>query len=160
MKASKLSLMSTPAQKKTLKQKAQVTALKSDSALFSRLCIACQSRDGNLEDLFKYENQPWQPAISDSGDLRSRTKSHLLTCLENLQQECPNAVQVVEVEVMDGGAFVNMMTPVAGTTFEMYAKDVFGKYNERVGKCTMYSCCVGCIYKRESQNGSKRKTRS
>ena len=120
--------MSTPAEKKTSKQKAQVTALKSDSALFSRLYIACQSRDGNLEDFLKYENQPWPPAISDSGDLRSGTKSDLLTCLENLQQERPNAVPIVEAKVMDAAALVNMMPPVAGTTFEMYAKDVFGKY--------------------------------
>ena len=38
------------------KQKTQVAALKDDCALFSRLYIACQSRDGNLEEFFKHEN--------------------------------------------------------------------------------------------------------
>ena len=40
------------------KQKSQVATIKEDCFLFSRLYIACQSREGNLEDFFKHENQP------------------------------------------------------------------------------------------------------
>ena len=42
--------------KQQSKQKAQVTALKEDCTLFSRLYISCQSREGNLTDFFKHEN--------------------------------------------------------------------------------------------------------
>ena len=69
IKTNKLPLMHSP-QSKTSKQKEKVTALKSDCALFSRLYIACQSRDGNLEEFFKYENQPWPPSLADPGDMR------------------------------------------------------------------------------------------
>ena len=40
------------------KDKAKITVLKEDCALFLRLYIACQNRVGNLEDFFKFENQP------------------------------------------------------------------------------------------------------
>ena len=49
----------------------QVLALKKDIALSSPiLYIACPSRDGNLDDFFKYENQPWPPALSQMNQLR------------------------------------------------------------------------------------------
>ena len=38
------------------KDKEKIGILKEDSALFSRLNIACQSCDGNLEEFFKFEN--------------------------------------------------------------------------------------------------------
>ena len=59
IKKNKLQVFTTSPQK----QKSQVTTMKENSYLFSRLCIACQSREGNLEDFFKHENQPWPPAL-------------------------------------------------------------------------------------------------
>ena len=42
-----------------------IIALKKDIALSSPiLYIACPSRDGNLDESFKHENQPWLPALS------------------------------------------------------------------------------------------------
>ncbi len=52
----KLALFSRPPVSEVSKVKSQVAALKSDCVLFTRLYIACQSRDGNLEDFFKHEN--------------------------------------------------------------------------------------------------------
>lgn len=46
-----------------MKDKAKITVLKEDCALFSRLYIACQNREGNLEDFFKFKNQPWWPSL-------------------------------------------------------------------------------------------------
>ena len=66
------------------KEKQQLTLMKSDVVLSSRLYINCQTRDGNLEHFFQQENQAWPPALSDGGRLRLRTKSDILTCLEGL----------------------------------------------------------------------------
>ena len=123
----KLILLSTPPDKTTSKQKEKISALKSDCALFSRLYIACQSRDGNLEEFFKYENQPCPPSLSSSGDLRSGTKADLLPCLENLVERA-NIIPDVNVKVMDAAALVQMMPPAVGTTFQTYAEDVFAPY--------------------------------
>ncbi|CAH3160392.1 unnamed protein product, partial [Pocillopora meandrina] len=55
----------TSTNKKTVsKDKMNVGVLKDDCALFLRLYIACQIRDGNTEHFFKHENQPWPPSLS------------------------------------------------------------------------------------------------
>ena len=58
--------------KKCQKTKAQemMSEVKSDRNLFSRLYVACQVRDGNLEEFFSYENQSCPPSLSDRGKLR------------------------------------------------------------------------------------------
>lgn len=61
--------------------KGSLAALKNDCALFSRLYIACQTRDGNLDEFFKHENQPWPPSLSTLGDIRAGTKTDPLVCL-------------------------------------------------------------------------------
>ena len=58
----------TSTNKKTVsKDKMKVGVLKDDCALFLRLYIACQIRDGNTEHFFKHENQPWPPSLSQLG---------------------------------------------------------------------------------------------
>ena len=58
----------TSTNKKTVsKDKMNVGVLKDDCALFLRLYIACQIRDGNTEHFFKHENQPWPPSLSQLG---------------------------------------------------------------------------------------------
>ena len=54
----KLPLFKSPLEQKSDKKKVQVAALKDDCALFSRLYIAWQSREGNLQEFFKDENHP------------------------------------------------------------------------------------------------------
>lgn len=93
----------------------------------SHLYIACQSRDGNLEEFFQYENQPYPPSLSSSGDLRSGTKADLLPCIENIVDHA-DIIPDVSVKVMDAAALVQMMKPTVGTTFQTYAEDKFGPY--------------------------------
>ena len=52
IKRNKLALFSSPPPKDVSKTKHQITSLKSDCSLFSRLFISCQTREGNLEDFF------------------------------------------------------------------------------------------------------------
>ena len=66
------------------KGKQQLMLMKSDMQLFSRLYIACQTRDGNLDEFFRHENQSCPPSLSNMGNLRLGGKSDLLPCLENL----------------------------------------------------------------------------
>lgn len=61
--------------------KTSMQALTNNCSLFSRLHIACQSRDGDLDNFFKHENQPWPPSLSKLGELRTGKKADLLDCL-------------------------------------------------------------------------------
>ena len=91
-----------------------MASLKSDVGLFSRLYIGCQSRDGNLEEFFRHENQVYPPALSDDGNLHLGTKSDLLICLEDIcasQTEAP----VTSSVIVDGAAIVQMLKPAAAS---------------------------------------------
>ena len=109
------------------KGKQQLTSLKNDVALFSRLYISCQTRDGNLEEFFRHENQACPPSLSDAGRLHLGTKSDLLMCLEGLSEAQSEAPSVTNV-VLDGAAIIQMLKPGAAKTFEEYARQVFLPY--------------------------------
>ena len=112
------------------KQKSKVATMKEDCSLFSRLYIACQSREGNLEDFFKHENQPWPPALSKGGSLRSGNKADLLVELEALAQPVDANPQVT-AKILDDAVIVQMLSPRNSHTFEDYSKTVFMPYIEQ-----------------------------
>ena len=75
IKKNQLPLFSNSNQKVQSKDKSKIVQLKNDCSLFSRLYIACQNRDGNLQEFFRHENQPWPPSLADrekSGKVRKR----------------------------------------------------------------------------------------
>ena len=93
----KLPLFATKRGPKIPKGNQQVKSLKNDVALFARLYIGCQTRDGNLEEFFRHENQQCPPALSDGGRLYLGSKSDLLVCLEGHaepQSEAPTVTAV------------------------------------------------------------------
>ena len=53
-----LPLFREPPAKIRTKDTEKLISLKSDCALFSHLYIACQTREGNLDEFFRHENQP------------------------------------------------------------------------------------------------------
>ena len=108
-------------------EKQQLTLMKSDVELFSRLYITCQTRDGNLEDFFQQENQAWPPALSDGGRLRLGSKSDILTCLDDLSPSQTKTHDATCI-VLDGAAIKQMMKPAAAKTFDEYAQQVFIPY--------------------------------
>lgn len=61
----------------------KLSVLKSDCTLFSRLYIANQHCNGDLDEFFKYENLPFPPSLSEYGKMRLCKKSDLLVCLES-----------------------------------------------------------------------------
>ena len=78
MSKNKLALFSTPQAKQRSRSKEQVASLKTNCTLFSRLYIACQARQCNLDSFFEHENQA---CISDMGQLRQGSKSDLMEFL-------------------------------------------------------------------------------
>ena len=77
-----LSLFRKPKNVSTCKEKQKLLDLKSDCALFSKLCIASQTKEGDIQEFFKHENQKCPPSLSLSEKLRPGNKSDLIRCLE------------------------------------------------------------------------------
>ncbi|KAG0718686.1 hypothetical protein GWK47_007523 [Chionoecetes opilio] len=122
IKKNKLPLFRSPTPKTKSKQVGQVSMLKDDVALFSRLYIVTQHRDGT-----------WTPSSSMrithtlllwlKRELRQGKKSDLTNILAQKTQEEPSGS--FDVRVLDGAAVVHLL-PVTGiTTFDDYASGVF-----------------------------------
>ena len=76
MSRNKLSLLKQTGSrlKPSEKQTSKLASARNDCSLFSRLYIACQTRDGGLDTFFSHENQPNPPSLSDKGSIRFGTK--------------------------------------------------------------------------------------
>ena len=107
--------------------KQTVSSLKSDCALFARLFIACQTRDGDLDNFFKHENHAYAPSLSQLGKLRLGTKSDLVEWLEKLCTSCGEAPPV-DVIILVGAAIINLLKPIGVKTFQEYSTLVFLPY--------------------------------
>ncbi|KAK3737278.1 hypothetical protein QZH41_007347 [Actinostola sp. cb2023] len=114
----------------TSKTKQQLSSVKSDCSLFSRLYISCQTRDGNLDEFFKHENQGCPPSLSILGKLRlPHKKSELTECLQAHVQPETEMPHGIEVIIIDGAAAVNMIKPAeTEKTFSDYATKSFLRY--------------------------------
>lgn len=100
--------------------------LKTDCELFSRLYVACQSRDGNLEEFFRHENHPYPPALSNLGALRFGSKSDLLSCVCSDAQSMPDLSGIVaDAMIVDGAVAVQMLKPGCAKTFDEYRVKIF-----------------------------------
>ena len=124
MKKNNIHLFNTPHKRQKTKTSELVSSLKSDRNLFSRLYVASQFRDGNLDEFFSHENQPCSPSLSDRGKLNLGTKSDIVRCLEGAIEEQDDITTSVEVVVF-GPAIVHILKPAAARTFRQYAQDVF-----------------------------------
>lgn len=60
----------------------EVAELKNDCSLFVRLYIGCQTRDGDVNELLKHENQESLPSLSEFGKMQTGKKAYLVACLE------------------------------------------------------------------------------
>ena len=101
----KLSLFSKPTVKRhPTRQQNQVTALKNDCSLFSRL------------------------SLSEGGKIRPSSKSDLLHYLELHEKQLLQAPNVDAI-FLDGAAVVHMLHPGTARTFQGYADMVFSSYN-------------------------------
>ena len=86
------------------------SSLKNDCSILSRLFIASQMRDGNLDDFFAHENQPCLPALSRMGKMRLGKKVW------------PRGI------ILDGAVITNMLAPGGAKTCSDYATHGFLPY--------------------------------
>ena len=119
LKKNNLNIMSTQSKKVVSKDKAKVKELKEDCELFSRLFIACQSREGNLDEFLTFENQPWPPSLAQSGKLRSGQKAGPIKCILNQAADPPSNFQADTV-ILDGAVIVQMLPVKTARTFDGY----------------------------------------
>ena len=158
LKRNNLSIFNTKGKKVLSKDKARVTVLKEDCALFARLYIACQNRDGNLEDFFKFENQPWPPSLSQMGQLRGGTKADLVSCLPNASSQLKKQVSVDAI-ILDGAVVVQMLQPTAASTFEEYFNSIFAPYILRHLEVVKRLDIVWDVYRDDSLKKAMREKR-
>ena len=156
IRKNKLPLFSRPLPRTKSKSSLQVSTLKSDVSLFSRLFIACQSRDGDLDEFFRHENQQFPPSLSNFGKLRHGTKADLLSCLKNYSKSAPLQPDA-EVAILDGAVVVNFLQPLAAKTFHDYAVKVFLPYIE---KQLQQVSRVDIVWDQYIQNSLKSQARS
>lgn len=129
IKKNKLSLFKQPAVREKSRTQQKLTSLKNDCSLFSRLYVACQIRDGDLDEFFEHENQACPPSLSHLGKLRHGTKSDLVDCLEDLVASDDSVNRpAAEVIILDGAAVINMLRPGASKNFSEYASQIFLPY--------------------------------
>ena len=60
------------------KDNEKIAELKSNCSFFSKLYIANQAREGNLEEFFKHENQKSPPSLAEGGCLLDRLESYCM----------------------------------------------------------------------------------
>ena len=89
--------------------------------------IACQSREGNLDEFFTFENQPWPPSLAQSGKLRSGQKADLIKCILNQAEDPPSNFQADAV-ILDGAVIVQMLPVKTARTFDEYFNAIFVPY--------------------------------
>ena len=87
-----------------LRSRKNFNSLKSDCRVYGNLCIACQTRKGDLEEFFVHENPSYPPAISVYEKLgKCNDKSDFLGCIKEIHE--PNrANPTAERSVIDGAA--------------------------------------------------------
>ena len=154
----KLALFRTPRKQTSSRQKMQVTSLKNDCILFSRLFIACQTREGDLDTFFAHENQATPPSLSVGGEIRSTTKSDLLQCLDLKTQQHLHSPRV-DAKLLDGAAVVRMLSPGSAKTFQEYATQVFNPHLLTHLQTTDRIDVVWDVYWKESLKSTTREKR-
>ena len=126
IKKNALPLFRSPSPKTKSKKAGQVSMLRDDVALFSRLYIVMQHRECDMDIFFKHENHPHPPSLSDNGKLRQGKKSDLVGIL--MQQTHDSQVDppsFFDAKILDGAAVVHFLPVTNATTFDDYANKVF-----------------------------------
>ena len=115
----------------------KMAAVTSDHYLFSRLYIASQQRDGDLEEFFKHENQPYPRSLSEFGNLRFGKMSDLISCVNKETPPFPPPPPAsYNVKGLDGAAIVHGLPVSFVTTFSEYAASKFLPFLENHWKST------------------------
>ena len=127
IKKNSLALYRRPQPKAISKQGKKIKTLQNNVALFSKLYISMQSREGDLREFFAHEIQVFPPSLSNLGKLYlPASKSEILNCIE--QPEVPAPPSMYDCTVLDGAVIVHILSTKAMSTFNEYAEQVFIPY--------------------------------
>ena len=82
--------------------------------------VACQARDGDLDNFFAHENHAYPVSLSEYVKLRKCSeKSDFLQCLDDIAKPSLSPPSV-EVKIIDAAAFYNINKPKTLETFGQY----------------------------------------
>ena len=88
--------------------------------------IATQIRGGDMNEFFSHESLKHPPSLSKCGQMRSRNKSDLIGCIEEVINVLPRTeAPAVEAAVLEGSVLVNMVKAKKNQSFQTYASDKF-----------------------------------
>ena len=157
-----LPLMKSGGGTRQLKTTSKIPNLNNDVNLFSRMYIACQSRECDMDSFFTHENHPWPPALASNGIMHCTNKYDLIGCLESIVPPS-ESVPKVEAKILDGSAVVHILDPKKSTqsvkTFEDYAKHVFIPYVQKMLLDVVRLDVVWDVYRKESLKNQARQKR-
>ena len=145
IKKNSLLLFKRQKPKPKTKSKQQVSALRSDCNLFSRLYIATQHRSGDLDECFMHENQPYPPSLR-VWNAKIRKKSELLTCVKPASTKQPDPPPLYDWKIFDGAAVVHALPSTTVSTFDSYAENVFFWIGLSMGKYVYISVNATCAF--------------
>ena len=138
------------------KQKMQVTALKNNCSLFSRLFISCQTRDGDLGRFFAHENQATPPSLTIGGKIRLTTKSELLQLLD---LKARHHLLPVDAKFLDGAVVIRMHSPGSAKTLQEYVTKIFNPHMLTHMQTADRIDIVWDVYSKESLKSTTREKR-
>ncbi|KAJ1526893.1 hypothetical protein ONE63_008445 [Megalurothrips usitatus] len=127
-------LFSTKAYKQVNKSAVQVKSMKEECNIINRYVFACQTRKGNVDELFSFEFHDWPPSLAASETtMRPSTKSHLIGCLTKaINLDAESGTPDVDCKILDGAAVVHLLKAgMDTTTFGDYATDIFLPFVKR-----------------------------
>ena len=151
-------LCSHPTIKSLSKEKLKLAAFK-NCDLFMRLYIACQTRSGDLDQVFSNEIQTVPPALSCGGKQRIGTRADLLHCFELCMVSKLQSTPEVDAIILDGALVVHMLHPGTAKTFQEYADFVFGPYiSSQIDKTSRVNV-VWDVYLPDSLKGTTKQKR-
>ena len=158
IKMNKLPLFNFCPTKVASKKQQELISMKQNCSLFSRLYIACQARDDDLDNFFSHENQSYPPSLSHHGNLRFGSKSDLMDCLERCIST-PEEPKSADVLILDGPAIVNMLKPIGCRTMQDYADNIYLRYLSSQLKTVSRLDIVLDVYRENSLKSATRMKR-
>ena len=150
--------------KKSGKASAKISNLANDVSLFSRLYIACQTRDSDMDAFFAHENHPWPPSLATNGIMNTTTKSDLIECLESITPALESP-PTIDVKILDGACLVHTLDPKYNRTqktvktFKDFSDIMFIPCIERMLQNVVRIDIVWDVYKEDSLKAQMRERR-
>lgn len=161
IKQSQLRIFKILPEKSINKDKMKLSSANADSNLFCKLFIACESREGNIDEFFNHENNMNPPSISEFGKIRQLTggSDEMIKCLyksNTLENPANNAEINASTLVVNATSLSLDLLPKTAMTVKEYSNTVFNKFI--VFKCESYGR-IDVVFEFNQENSLKEMTR-